>query len=109
MPYRSTHEWGPCLWSLIHTITVIDFEEPASQRRAVEQAIHVLKGLPSVIPCHKCHMDCINQVQSLEVDDWLEPMSLFYLMVDYHNMVNKKLGKGQMSYEDALAKWTKKT
>lgn len=108
MTFRSSHEWGPCLWSLIHTITVIDFEEPSAQRRAVEIAIRTLRGLPLIIPCHKCEHETGEQVRDLDVEDWLEPMSLFYLMVDYHNMVNGKLGKPCMAHEEALSKWAKR-
>lgn len=107
MTFRPSHEWGPFLWGLIHTITVIDFDEPTAQRRAVEQAIHTLKGLPGAIPCHRCAEHFSKQVQTIDATDWLEPMSLFYWTVDVHNAINQKLGKPMMSREDALSKWSK--
>ena len=107
MPYREKYEWGPFMWGLIHTVTIIDFEDDA-QYRAVEHAIQVLKGIPSVIPCHRCALHYQTHViPQLDVDKWLEPMSLFRFMVDYHNTVNIKLSRQIYTYDDALLKWGK--
>lgn len=109
MSYRAANEWGPYVWGLIHTISLIDFEDRDAQRRALEYAIQALKGIPSVIPCHRCaaHYQ-IHVTPELDVDKWIEPMSLFRFMVEYHNIVNIKLRKPLLcSYEDALLKWGK--
>lgn len=106
MPYREKYEWGPFVWGLIHTVTIIDFED---MHRAVEHAIQVLKGIPSVIPCHRCAAHYQTHViPQLDIKKWLEPMSLFRFMVDYHNIVNTKLNKPHYTYEDALVKWSKR-
>jgi hypothetical protein len=105
MPYREKYEWGPFVWGLIHTVTIIDFE---NGRHALENAINILKRIPSVIPCYKCatHYQ-LYVIPELIIDKWLEPMSLFRFMVEYHNIVNTKFGKPLFTYEDALLKWSK--
>jgi len=108
MSYRPANEWGPFVWGLIHTISLLDFEDPDAQRRALEYTIEALKGIPSVIPCHRCaaHYQ-LYVLPELAVEKWIEPMSLFRFMVDYHNTVNRKLNKPQFTYEDALIRWGK--
>lgn len=104
MPYREKHMWGEHLWSFIHTITIIDFEESKSHN---ERILACLRGVLTVIPCSICKIDYENEINKINLNNLSEPMCLFRWSVDFHNTVNAKLGKPQFTYEQALEKWTR--
>ena len=107
MRHLSLHHWGTTLWTFIHTITVIDFDDSV-QKRMTEPIIEQLRGLSAIIPCHKCavHYNLFFQTE-IDKQDRFGRMELFYLFVDYHNSVNQKLGKPIISHTDAALLWTK--
>lgn len=104
MPYREKYTWGEHLWGLIHTMTIIDFEEsgPHNQRIFV-----CLKGMGAAIPCSICRAHYENEINKFNFHNLNEPMCLFRWSVDFHNEVNAKLGKPIVTYEEALEKWTR--
>lgn len=100
--YRPKHHWGRFLWGFIHTITVIDYEDNVE---ATHNAIYSLKMLHEHIPCPKCRQTYMQHVNYLSHVDVREPMVLFYWSVDLHNAVNRKLGKRERTYREALLQW----
>ena len=106
MPHRTLHEWGPFVWGLVHTISIIDFDEPSIQKEHVDKAICILKNMHLVIPCPKCaahyHTHILQELSKINI---YQNMELFKLTVAFHNEVNKTLGKDVMEYEAALKKW----
>ena len=106
MPHRPAHSWGPYIWGLIHTITIIDCEDPLYQ---VDEAIKILRNISNIIPCKKCaaHYEAFVNQELRSTEDFLESMSLFKLMVEYHNMVNRKMNKPTISQEEAYNIWVK--
>jgi hypothetical protein len=103
MPYREKHTWGEHLWSFIHTITIIDFEESKSHN---ERILACLREVGGVIPCSTCRKHYENEINK-NFENLNEPMCLFRWSVDFHNTVNTKLGKPLFTYEQALEKWTR--
>jgi hypothetical protein len=91
---RPRYHWGPSLWKFIHTITIIDFVD----------VISILHGIIAMMPCKKCiqsyqdFLQCIGPAQ-------YERMELFRYGIEYHNIINKKLGKAVISYQDAVDLW----
>jgi hypothetical protein len=108
MPMRAKHQWGPFLWGLIHTVTVIDFEEPQVQEHFVKQAMERLKNVAAFVPCSKCATHYLEHLNQLTEEEVIQPMRLFEHMVDFHNQVNKKLNKPQISLEEAKELWVLK-
>jgi hypothetical protein len=108
MTYRATHHWGTPLWTFIHTLTVIDSDEPNIQIRDSIKAIEILKSIPAIIPCHRCaqHYQEFFQTE-IEGRDRYGRMELFDLLVEYHNQINHKLGKQIITLEEARLLWTK--
>lgn len=109
MPNRPLHSWGPYIWGLIHTITIIDFEDRGMQSYHVNEAIKILKNITHIIPCKKCasHYEAfINQELATGANIY-ESMTLFKLLVDYHNIVNRKMNKPALSHEEAYNIWVK--
>ena len=108
MNHISNKQWGATLWPFIHTITILDFDDPDTQRRITEKIIENLRGISAIIPCKKCaaHYDVFFQTE-IDKRDRFGRMELFYLFVDFHNTINQKLRKPIVSHEDALLLWTK--
>jgi len=83
--------WGPYYWGMLHVAAlanVPDFPELAQM-------------FPALLPCPTCSNDFRKIIENT-------PLTGNYFMwtVDVHNQVNKKLGKPQMSLEDAHRRWT---
>ena len=102
MRYREKENWGRALWAFIHTITIIDFED---NERFVEPCIDNLKALSGAIPCSKCVEHYIEQTKLLDAIDVNKPMVLFEWTVNLHNSVNRKLGKPEITYDEATQIW----
>ena len=103
MDYRPRQHWGPILWTFIHTICVIDFE---NNEHYVTQTISNLQALGPVIPCHKCRGLYEEHLKKLESIDRKESMVLFRWSWELHNAVNVKLNKPEVTYERALSEYT---
>jgi len=107
MPDRPLHHWGPALWAFLHTVTVIDMEEPSMQLRDSMRVIALLAQVHAIIPCAKCaaHFRTFFQTE-IEGRDRFQRMELFDLLVEYHNQINQRLGKPIMTREEARSRWT---
>ncbi len=107
--FRSKHHWGTFLWGLIHTTSIVDFEMPEVQERVTLQALETLRSVASCIPCKACsnhYLEYVNRF--LEQDDNVKKrMALFEYMVEFHNQVNRKLNKPEMTLEQAKEEWTR--
>lgn len=108
MHRQSNKQWGSTLWPFIHTITIIDFDDPVSQQRMTEPIIENLRGISAIIPCKSCaaEYDAFFQTE-IDKRDRFGRMELFYLFVDFHNRINQKLRKPIVSHADALLLWVK--
>ena len=107
--FRAKHQWGPFLWGLIHTVTVIDFETVEVQERITKQTIETLKSVATFIPCKSCadhYLEYVNRF--VEQDPNINKrMRLFEYMVEFHNQVNRKLNKPEWTMEQAREEWTR--
>jgi len=108
MRHNPIHLWGTTLWLFLHTITILDFDDPDTQQRMTAPIIENLRKISAIIPCKRCaaHYDAFFQTE-IDKRDRFERMELFYLFVDYHNTINQKLGKPIVSHADALLLWAK--
>ena len=108
IPVISNRHWGNPLWTLLHTITVVDNSDPAIQLRDSMRVIEILRNIHMIIPCHKCaaHYQEFFQTE-IEGQDLHRRMELFDLLVDFHNQINKKLGKPIKTLDEARLLWTK--
>lgn len=107
--FRSKHHWGPFLWGLIHTTSIIDFETPEVQRRITLQALDTLRSVANCIPCKGCsnhYLEYVNRFLEQE-QDLYKRMRLFEYMVEFHNQVNHRLNKPEITLEQAKEEWTR--
>ena len=85
-------KWGPHFWMTLH-IACLGCQDYKALTEFVE-------GYMYVIPC----LSCREHFEQVLVENPVpEAGDFFKWSVDVHNIVNKRLGKPEFSYEDALA------
>lgn len=101
--YTCKYHWGTWIWGYIHTISVVDHRD----QNICNERIQLLKAANELFVCQTCKKEYQNYLEKLDKLE-IKPMYLFYWSVDLHNHVNKKLGKLQWGYDQALKKWCTK-
>lgn len=93
------------MWATIHYVCMGDNGNiDSAKQHALRQWI---QALPAVIPCYKCSLHLKENLENYPVDQHLgNHAELFKWSVDLHNLVNRQLGKHNVSYEDALKMYT---
>lgn len=95
---------GPGYWTSWHrrTIHANNLEAKIEAGRAIAYDI-------KFFPCLECrdHARKYVKLHSIQtaVDD-SHPYSLFYWVVDFHNTVNRRQGKNEVTREEALNMWS---
>jgi hypothetical protein len=85
-------KWGPHFWMTLH-IACLGCQDYKALSEFVEGYIYI-------IPC----LTCREHFEQVLVENPVpEAGDFFKWSVDVHNIVNKRLGKPEFSYEDALA------
>lgn len=107
--YTSTADpkaWGPCMWFFLHTSAAY---YPVSPNTNTQQAMkNFIMSLPYILPCQDCqkhamiwvnqHLNQLGQIISSRDN-------LFKFFVDFHNYVNTRSGKPEISYAEAYQKY----
>ena len=94
--------WGPSFWfSMHHGAAAYPKKASPLWRERMKSFIH---GIPVMVPCDKCadHACAYIEKRKDDLDEVVknsENLSTFF--VEFHNFVNGRLGKPQMSLEDA--------
>ena len=85
-------KWGPHFWMTLH-IACLGCQD-------AKVLVDFVEGYKEIIPC----LSCREHFEQVLVDNPVpEADDLFKWSVDVHNIVNKRLGKPEFSYEEALA------
>lgn len=85
-------KWGPHFWMTLH-IACLGCQD-------AKVLVDFVEGYKEIIPC----LSCREHFEQVLVDNPVpEADDLFKWSVDVHNIVNKRLGKPEFSYEDAFA------
>lgn len=85
-------KWGPHFWATLH-IACLGCQDYKALAEFVE-------GYVYIIPC----LSCRQHFEQVLVDNPVpETGDFFKWSVDVHNIVNKRLGKPEFSYEAAMA------
>lgn len=101
------HVWGPIFWHTIH-ITALSYpiqEPPYTAKRAAKE---FYESLTNLIPCPVCREHYAAHLSENPISPSLDKRAdLFRWTVNLHNVVNKNLGKPQVSELEAIAFYTK--
>ena len=94
--------WGPPGWKFIHFITLGYPDMPTeSQKKKYYDYFHSLKH---VIPCSICASHFAENLEELPLDDNVlaSRENLVRWGINIHNIVNKKNGKKEYTYEEGI-------
>jgi len=97
-----TSQWGPSMWNSIHSCCFAYPDNPSSEEKY--QAYNFFNSLPSILPCRKCRTHCAENLEKLP-PNLRSRDSLSRWSVDFHNEINKMLGKPIVSYEAVAPKY----
>ena len=89
---------GPGLWYSIHTISA-DAKTPEEKK----WAIRYIKNLQHNFPCGDCKIHFGNYIDTHPLESTINgnEEALFLWSFNFHNAVNHRLKKPQVSYDDA--------
>jgi hypothetical protein len=94
--------FGPPFWFVLHNAAVGYYDTPNGL--AQDMMRNFLYSIPVIIPCIKCKEHAYTYLRMCDIDKAVQSRSaLFKFFVDFHNYVNGKGGRPQMSLEDAKA------
>ena len=102
---RPKEHWGKYLWSFLHTMSICDFDSGETNFRIQGPIKNNIKMLTNSIPCNSCKEHFIKNLSNIDTLDLNKSNILFYWTVDLHNEINKKLGKIEISYPEAIHIW----
>ncbi|NBR60075.1 MAG: hypothetical protein EBT86_00225 [Actinobacteria bacterium] len=99
--------WGPIFWHTIHIIALgYPIQEPPYQIKRAAKDFY--ESLASLIPCPVCREHYAKHLSENPISPSLDKRAdLFRWTVNLHNVVNKSLGKPQISENEAIAFYTK--
>jgi hypothetical protein len=101
--------WGPIFWYTLHNSAA---HYPVNASPLVKQRMkNRILAIPYEISCRTCQPHASAYIESISDDKLNEIVSgrdnLFKFYVDFHNDVNKRLGKPIWSYEQAYDYYNK--
>jgi len=102
-PARDPKKIGPGYWDRIHS-TALSADEYTKQMGFVQW----MKNMCEDFPCRKCSKHCKEYLHKNPPKDSVGKgaMAMFIWAWKFHNAVNQRLGKPEMSYETALGIYT---
>ena len=98
---KSPEIFGPAFWFMLHSgsVHLPKTLSPVSIKRIQGFA----NGIPEMVPCDQCseHARAFIESNKGRLEDIKSGDDVFLFYVDFHNYVNKRLGKPIMSHETA--------
>lgn len=100
-----TRQWGQHAWEFLHAVTFNYPVNPTSfDKKIHKEFFHSLKH---ILPCKDCRHHFKNGIENImPIEKNLESRDkLSRWLVDFHNSVNKRLGKPIQSYDSIREKY----
>ena len=91
-------KWGPYYWGALH-LAALGCPDAQVLRTFIE-------CYKTVLPCISCRAHFTQVLDENPVPDSSDPMAIFKWSVDVHNLVNIRLEKSTVTYDEAFAIWT---
>jgi len=94
---QDPEKWGPHTWATMHS-----FALRSDSLGQIDSFLTFLTTLETLIPCTTCRNDFAFYLSSSK------PLAgrAFKWTIDFHNHVNKKIGKTTLNDEQAMTLWT---
>lgn len=95
-----TSVWGPPTWRFLHEVADALPVSNVSDEKAAAFT-NLIKALPHLLPCPACQSHFLAYLESNPLPKEISKISAKQWMHDVHNSVNKRLGKPELSFEEA--------
>tara|TARA_A100000164_G_C21691671_1_gene669239 strand:- start:284 stop:817 length:534 start_codon:yes stop_codon:yes gene_type:complete len=95
---NNTSVWGPNAWKFLH-ISSFSFSDNPSHKEK-KAATDFFNSISSMLPCDICSEHCEKYLKD-HPPDVRNKTALSTWLVNFHNIINKRLGKPQISYKQA--------
>ena len=93
--------WGPHGWNFLHYVSLDYPYNPTLEDKTKYKAF--IESFRDVLPCEVCRKHFRENMEGADFSVILESKNSFFRwVVDMHNIVNKKNGKREWSYKEAL-------
>jgi len=99
-------EWGNITWLLFHTLATNVSENKFLEVRST--LIDIIKGICSNLPCPDCSHDATQILKIAYIQNIRTKEHFVEFLRQFHNIVNIKLRKRQISRNEVLSIYNKK-
>lgn len=92
-------DWRPSMWKLLHSLAAV-----SDPRLGKDDPFWVFyAAMPKLIPCSTCRNEWIAMSKRTPIERFMSRPAedVLRMTVDMHNEVNRRLGKPEVSFEDA--------
>jgi hypothetical protein len=94
-----TKSWGPVTWIMLHTLSEKLNSNDVDFNNKFKEFKHLIHQLVSNLPCPLCTRHSINYFKKNNFNN-VKHNELKKYLFDFHNDVNKNLGKQLFKHED---------
>ena len=88
-------QWGPHIWATLHAIAEGAPENPTPEEYIAYR--NIFHALPTILPCEKCRHHAKQRLEATPIS-YKSGHDLKRSIWDFHNDVNKSLGKPTQSF-----------
>merc|ERR1712232_565051 len=102
--FKSPKVWGPPTWFFLHSMTLALPEKvPEDKQVAIE---NLMESLTKLLPCPSCGVHLGEHMQQIPLDPHIGKRdSMVQWMVDIHNLVNKDVGKSEVTKDEMMKEY----
>mmetsp|Transcript_3158 Transcript_3158/g.9441 ORF Transcript_3158/g.9441 Transcript_3158/m.9441 type:complete len:215 (-) Transcript_3158:194-838(-) len=99
--FRDPGVWGPPTWFFLHSVTLALPERvPPEQQREFSS---LMLAMQKLLPCPGCSKHLVGHMREHPLEPHLGTRDgLVQWMIDIHNMVNRDIGKPELTKEEVL-------
>lgn len=90
--------WGPIVWETLHLMTFVYPDKPSNERQGSMRSF--ITGMCGNLPCPGCSDHCSEYVSDNPPPTHSRTV-LKKWAYDFHNSVNRRTGKRELTYEEA--------
>lgn len=98
-------EWGPCIWTFLHCLSIKIKDEFFMTEKIT--IIDLIRDTCSNLPCPTCSSHAILLLKKYNIDKINSKENLIKLIFIMHNEVNKKLKKNLYNYNILINTYNK--
>jgi len=100
-PQRQPSQFGPHYWYMLHSMALNYPVNPTAFAKTKMKAF--IEAIPFLLPCLNCTEHAKEFMAKANIQEALRGRKdLFTFFWNFHNLVNKRIGKPEMTFDEAL-------